>query len=86
MPTQYANAIAVSLPTHSSWLNQIEIYFSIVQRKVLTPLDVPDAAQLTQRLSDFQEYYQQTAQPFKWKFTATDLKARLAQLQDYVPA
>jgi hypothetical protein len=73
----YAQAIAVMLPVHASWLNQIELYFSIVQRKVLTPLDVADGAALTQRLLDFQDYYAQTAKPFTWKFTTADLKKRL---------
>jgi hypothetical protein len=79
----YANAVAVSLPVHASWLNQIEIYFSIVQRKVLTPLAVKDQATLTQRLLDFQDYYQQVAKPFSWKFTATDLKNRLKAIQEF---
>lgn len=76
----YPNALAVLLPVHSSWLNQIELYFSIVQRKVLTPLDVADAPTLTHRLLDFQEYYAERAKPFTWKFTATDLKKRLDAL------
>jgi hypothetical protein len=73
----------VALPTHSSWLNQIELYFSIVQRKVLTPLDVKDQAHLTQRLLDFQSYYQASAQPFNWTFTSQALRARMAELEDY---
>jgi len=76
----YPNALAVLLPVHASWLNQIELYFSIVQRKVLTPLDVVDASALTHRLLDFQEYYAERAKPFTWKFTATDLKKRLDAL------
>jgi hypothetical protein len=79
----YANAVAVSLPVHASWLNQIELYFSIVQRKVLTPLDVADKMTLTQRLLDFQDYYQEVAKPFSWKFTATDLKRRLEAVQAF---
>jgi hypothetical protein len=82
----YPNAVAVSLPVHSSWLNQIEIYFSIVQRKVLTPMDVPDKETLTKRLLDFQDYYQETAKPFSWKFTAADLKDRLDALKNFAPA
>jgi hypothetical protein len=81
----YPNAVAVSLPVHASWLNQIEIFFSIVQRKVLTPLDVADKETLTNRLIDFQDYYQETAKPFGWKFTAQDLKKRLEALKAYVP-
>jgi hypothetical protein len=82
----YPNAVAVHLPVHSSWLNQIELYFSIVQRKVLTPMDVADRATLSQRLLDFQDYYQERAKPFNWKFTAADLKKRLDTLRDFVPA
>ena len=61
LQSRYANAVAVSLPVHASWLNQIERYFSIVQRKVLTPLDVASEEALTQRLLDFQDYYQERA-------------------------
>jgi len=76
----YPNALAVLLPVHSSWLNQIELYFSIVQRKVLTPLDVADATALTRRLLNFQDYYAAVAKPFTWKFTSADLKKRLEAL------
>jgi hypothetical protein len=79
----YPNAVAVSLPVHASWLNQIEIYFSIVQRKVLTPLDVKDEPALTKRLLDFQDYYQEVAKPFSWKFTTDDLKERLQAIQEF---
>jgi len=80
----YPNAVAVPLPIHASWLNQIEIYFSILQRKVLTPMEVTDRAMLTQRVLDFQDYYQATAQPFSWKFTAADLKKRLEVLHNFM--
>jgi hypothetical protein len=83
LQAMYPNAIAVSLPIHASWLNQIEIVFSIVQRKVLTPMDVPDQDTLSKRLMDFQDYYQQTAKPFAWKFTADDLKKRLDALKPF---
>lgn len=84
LQSMYPNAVAVSLPTHSSWLNQIEIYFSIVQRKVLTPMDVAGEDALTSRLLDFQDYYQETAKPFSWKFTAADLKKRLEALHNFM--
>ena len=80
--SMYANAIVVSLPVHASWLNQIEIYFSIVQRKVLTPLDVTDKTALTERLLGFQNYYQEIAKPFSWKFTSDDLKRRLDAIKE----
>ena len=82
----YPNAVAVMLPVHASWLNQIEIYFSIVQRKVLTPLDVTNEATLTNRLVSFQDYYQEVAKPFNWKFTAADLKKRLEALKEFSAA
>lgn len=86
LQAMYPNAVAVPLPTHSSWLNQIEILFSIVQRKVLTPMDVADEETLSKRILDFQDYYQETAKPFNWKFTAEDLKDRLDALQDFAAA
>jgi hypothetical protein len=57
--------------------------FSIVQRKVLTPMDVADEETLRKRILDFQDYYQETAKPFNWKFTAADLKERLDALRDF---
>jgi transposase len=73
----YPNLIPVFLPTHASWLNQIEIYFSIVQRKVLTPMDLPDKALVGNRILVFQDRYSQTAKPFRWNFTRSDLQKRL---------
>jgi DDE superfamily endonuclease len=78
--SQWPNAILVHTPVHASWLNQIEIYFSIVQRKVLTPNDFLSLAQLEQRLLDFQTHYQRTASPFQWTFTRKDLNALLTKL------
>jgi hypothetical protein len=80
----YPNAVAVPLPVHASWLNQIEIYFSIVQRKVLTPMEVTDQEMVTTRLLNFQDYYQETAKPFSWKFTTDDLKKRLEALHNFM--
>ena len=69
-------------PTHASWLNQIELYFSIVQRKVLTLLDLPDRVAVAQRILQFQEHYDHTAKPFRRKFTLQDLQDRLQALTD----
>lgn len=68
------------LPVHASWLNQIEIYFSIVQRKVLQPNDFTDLAALEERLLGFGRHYEQVAQPFEWKFTRADLDRLLERL------
>jgi len=77
---QWPNAILVHTPVHASWLNQVEIYFSIVQRKVLTPNDFSSLAELEQRLMAFQPHYERTARPFKWTFTRSDLQALLAKI------
>jgi hypothetical protein len=55
------------------WLNQIEIYFSIVQRKVVTPNDFRSLAAVRERLLAFQRYYEALARPFEWTFTRRDL-------------
>jgi transposase len=80
LTSQFPNAIMVHTPVHASWLNQVEIYFSIVQRKVLSPNDFTDIDAVTDRLSAFEARYNQTARPFKWKFTTTDLDDLLARL------
>ena len=79
--SRWPNALLVHTPVHASWLNQIEIYFSIVQRKVLTPNDFSSLSHLEQCLMNFQTRYEQTASPFQWTFTRTDLCALLAKLQ-----
>jgi DDE superfamily endonuclease len=76
------NLTLVHLPVHASWLNQIEIYFSIVQRKVLTPNDFLDLGEVAQRLLAFQHRYEQTAVPFDWRFTRADLDDLLRRLDE----
>jgi uncharacterized protein YdaL len=81
---RYKNLILVHTPVHASWLNQAEIYFSIIQRKILTPNDFTDLANLAnlqQQLLAFGRRYEQIAQPFQWKFTRADLD-HLAQRLD----
>jgi hypothetical protein len=80
---KYPRLVPVHGPIHAIWRNQIEIHFSIVQRKVLTPNDFPTLAAVKQRLLAFQTRYEATAQPFAWKFTRDDL-ARL--LNKFHPA
>jgi len=76
----YQNAILVHTPIHASWLNQVEIYFSVVQRKVLTPNDFQNLCEVESRLLSFQTRYEKTANPFEWKFTREDLKRLLERL------
>lgn len=77
---RYANLTLVHGPVHASWLNQIEIYFSILQRKALTPNDFPSLAALQERILDFQQYYEEIAKPFEWKFTRKDLNRLLFKI------
>ena len=79
----YPNAIQVHLPVHASWLNQVEIYFSILGRKVLTPDDFCDLAEVERKVLHFQTYYEALAKPFEWKFTRQDLTELLAKLRAY---
>jgi hypothetical protein len=82
MRHRWPNARLVQLPVHASWLNQVEIYFSVVQRKVLTPNDFTDLAEVESRLAAFERRYEQTADPFEWKFTRSDLTKLLERLAD----
>ena len=83
---RFPNAIMVHTPVHASWLNQVEIFFSIVQRKALSPNDFEDLDAVSGRLADFAERYNQTATPFKWKFTTTDLADFVERLDQHRPA
>jgi hypothetical protein len=74
---RWPTLVPVHTPRHASWLNQTEIYFSIVQRKVLTPNDF---ATLEHDLMAFQRRYQVAARPFRWMFTRADLHQLLAKL------
>ena len=89
MRGRWPNAHLVQLPVHASWLNQVEIYNSIIQRKVLTPNDFADLAEVEARLAAFERRYEQTAAPFEWKFTRHDLSLlmkKLAGKPDYQAA
>lgn len=77
---RYPNAVMVHTPVHASWLNQVEIFFSIVQRKVVTPSDFTDLDQVQDRLTAFEHRYNQTARPFRWKFTPADLEDLLTRI------
>ena len=65
----------------ASWLNQIEIYFSILQRKALTPNDFASLAAVEDRLLSFQQHYESIARPFEWKFTRRDLTNLLHKIK-----
>lgn len=85
LTTAFPNAVMVHTPVHASWTNQIEIFFSIVQRKVVQPNDFTDLTQVRDRLRAFEDRYNATAQPFQWKFTTSDLDDLLARLDRHTP-
>jgi transposase-like protein len=78
----FPNAIMIHTPVHASWLNQIEVFFSIIQKKVLTPGDFPGLGTLSYALLAFVNRYNRTARPFNWKFTANDLTALLRRTSE----
>ena len=82
LTAKYPRLVPVHGPVHASWLNQIEIYFSIVQRKVLTPNDFLSLPAVEDRLLRFQTHYERLATPFEWKFTRSDLASLLARMTD----
>ena len=73
MTRAWPNTHLIHLPRHASWLDQAEIYFSVVQRKALNPNDFTDLSQIRDRLAAFETRYNAIARPFSWKFTRTDL-------------
>ena len=79
LQAQFHNLTLVHLPTHASWINQIEIYFSILQRKALTPAHFTSQDEVADRILGFQQHYQQIASPFQWKFTRQDLTRLMAR-------
>jgi hypothetical protein len=86
LQAQHPRLVLVHGPVHASWLNQIEIYFSIVQRKVLTPNDFASLPAVAERLLAFERYYETLATPFQWTFTRADLTKLLQKLTPDHPA
>ena len=86
MTKAWPTARLVHLPVHASWLDQIEIFFSVLQRKVLTPNDLTDLDALAERILAFQDRYNATATPFDWTFTRTDLARLLQRTAAHEPA
>jgi len=78
---RHPRIVIVHTPKHASWLNQIEIYFSIIQRKVLTPNDCTSLQALEDRIIEFGARYSALGKPFAWCFTRQDLERRLLELQ-----
>ncbi len=79
----FHNLTLVHLPKHASWINQIEIYFSILQRKALIPADFSSHNEVAARVIGFQQHYQRIARPFQWKFTRRDLEQLMIRWAAY---
>lgn len=73
--------ILVHTPVHASWLNQVEIYFSIIQRKVLTPNDFADLDAVQLRLALYEKLSNETPSPFAWRFNRDQLADLLARIE-----
>jgi hypothetical protein len=82
---RWPNLVLVHLPVHASWLNQIEIYYSIVQRKLLEPSDFDNLGDLARTLNDFERHWNEIAEPFDWRFTRDDLAALIERLAEREP-
>jgi hypothetical protein len=82
---KWPQIVLVHLPIHASWLNQIEIYFSIIQRKLLTPNYFTSKEHLRKTIFNFQTYYQNIAKPFEWKFNKNDLAKLMRKLFEIEP-
>lgn len=65
------------LPKNASWLDQIEIWFSIFQRKLLQPNHFENLSALETAISAFIAYYNQTAKPIQWSYTVAKLEHKL---------
>jgi transposase len=83
MQKAWPNAQLIHLPVHASWLDQAEIYFSVAQRKALTPNDFTSLDQIRDRLAAFEARYNAIAKPFNWKFTRTDLDDLLHRIDTH---
>ena len=79
----HPNAVMIHTPVHASWLNQIEIFFSVIQKKVVSPNDFPSLEKLSETLLAFVDRYNQTAKPFSWKYTAGDLADLLRRISEH---
>jgi hypothetical protein len=85
----WPNLRLIHLPIHASRLNQIEIVFSVIQRKVVSPNDFSNLDQITARLAAFEHRYNHLAEPFDLTFTRDDLNdllERFAQHDLVTPA
>jgi hypothetical protein len=82
---RWPNLRLAHLPVHASWLNQVEIFFSILQRKVLEPNDFEGISVLARTLNEFEQHWNEVAEPFEWSFTRDDLAELMERLAAHEP-
>lgn len=86
LQTQYSRPVLIHGPIHASGLNQIEISFSMVQRKVLMPYGFASVAAVAERLLPFEQHYEMLATPFEWAFNRRDLMSLMQKLATHETA
>jgi transposase len=79
----HPNAVMIHTPVHASWLNQVEIFFSVIQKKVVSPNNFSSTEELAGTLLAFIDRYNRTAKPFNWKYTAGDLRDLLRRIDEH---
>ena len=69
----------VFLPKHTSWLNQIEIVFGMIMRKVIRRGNFTSVSDLKEKLLRFIAYFNEVfAKPFNWTYTGRPLRVKPA--------
>lgn len=74
---EYPEIIAVHLPKHASWLNQVELFFSLVGRKALRYFECRSQEAMAEHLDRFIATQNAAPRPFNWRFTKEDLAERM---------
>ncbi len=62
-------------PTHASWLNQVELFFSILERRLLRRGEFDSVDHLAERVIAFIKDYNRRAAPFRWTYDGRPLRA-----------
>jgi transposase len=70
----HRNVFLHNTPTHASWLNQVELFFSIIERRLLRHGDYTSRDELAARIIDFIKDYNRHARPFRWTYDGRPLK------------
>jgi hypothetical protein len=79
----HPSAIMIHTPPHAPQLNQIEIFFSVIQNKAVTPNDFDSLEQLSRTLLAFTDRHNQTARPFHRTFTAAGLRDLMTRISEH---